>query len=292
MSNAAYPTPTGLDLALTEFRAATARWMLTAERNGDLDEDGPTYDAAQAACMALVKYQCQTDADVQRKIEILQKEPLIRETAQAGRDERGGVFDAFLNSLQVKANADASGAAVAALYRQYMGNIRPSEIEPDDVRLARGIRLAAAFNAASTLKPTSMQDLAMLLVIRTERNLLMIDDELFDAIKSIADQSADMHEAHTPTIASLFDEWAEITRRSMSEQDLDKAYAIGKQIQAIRPVTIEDLAKKFIADTSGGGEAGGFQPSAELISEFVSLAGYGHEAQPLPEAVKALEGEE
>ncbi|OQP84203.1 hypothetical protein BTR14_20595 [Rhizobium rhizosphaerae] len=96
---------TGLDLAWAEFRTATARWMLTVERNGDLDENGPAYDAAQAACDAVVTYQCQTDADVQRKIEIVLKEPLIRETAQMGHgDDDGDVFDAFLKSLQIRTN--------------------------------------------------------------------------------------------------------------------------------------------------------------------------------------------
>ena len=170
---------------------------------------------------------------------------------------------------RTNANSAASNATVAVLYKQYMENRRPPEGAPHDLCRVYRSRFNAAFDAARTLKPTSMEDLAMLLVIRTERNMMGIDDELFGVIKAIADEAVSTNAAGAPTIAGLFDEWSVLNRRAVDdtlpESDMDEAsaaaFAVDAQMQGIPAVTAADLAKKFVANTLTNDVA----PSPELV---------------------------
>ncbi|WPE22505.1 hypothetical protein [Shinella zoogloeoides] len=90
----------GIGVLVNRYRAANAAWLATAGADGDVEAEGPEYEAAWSAVKDVVTHQCQTAEEVQEKIKAVLSDQWLCETAECGWDvEAGRLHRHFLRSL-------------------------------------------------------------------------------------------------------------------------------------------------------------------------------------------------
>lgn len=89
-----------IDLLVARFNAANAAWLATGDVNGDVEAEGPEYEAAWKACKDIILHKCRTAQEVQEKLNAVLADQWLCETSECGKDEElGWLHRHFLRSL-------------------------------------------------------------------------------------------------------------------------------------------------------------------------------------------------
>lgn len=201
-----------LELVIEAHRNALQAWKDTS-RNGDLEADGPAYDAFCEAEMAFVAYKCMSNVEAQRKIFYATECREVTEALKNDYDSDGRSFlSIFLESVRQEQNTgDEFGRDAAEYDPVESSRVNPRPIAALYAEWERQLATATtdrsveqAFQLKKLIMPkpaTTLQEFAMKVLVDTGYGEHILDDTMIqEARELVASTPSAVAEAKTKPI--------------------------------------------------------------------------------------------